>query len=159
MAVRAHTALRSEPAAAESAFARDVIAGLTARPKRLPPKYFYDEAGSRLFEQITDLPEYYPTRTELAILTAHAPEIARLLPSDSALIEFGSGSFRKARILLDAAPTIAAYVPVDISSQMLAQEAAELARDYPRLTVLPVAADFTQSFRLPPQVAGLARAG
>ena len=150
---------RHEPAVADAQFARDVLAGLTARPKRLPPKYFYDEAGSRLFEQITELPEYYPTRSELAILTAHAPEIARLLPENTALIEFGSGSFRKARILLDAAPTIAAYVPVDISSQMLVQEAAELARDYPRLAVLPVAADFTQSFRLPPAVARLAHTG
>jgi dimethylhistidine N-methyltransferase len=148
-----------EPVIGESQFARDVLAGLTARPKRLSPKYFYDQAGSHLFEQITELPEYYPTRSELAILTEHAPEIARLLPENTALIEFGSGSFRKARILLDAAPMVAAYVPVDISSQMLAQETAELARDYPRLTVLPVAADFTQSFRLPPQVAGLARAG
>src|SRR2546421_9723282 len=104
MAVRAHTALRSEPAAAESAFARDVLAGLAARPKRLPPKYFYDEAGSRLFEQITELPEYYPTRTELGILTTHASELARPLPSDSALIGFGSGSFRQARILLRSAP-------------------------------------------------------
>src|SRR5881227_560444 len=103
MAVRAHTALRSESAAAESAFARDVIAGLTARPKRLPPKYFYDEAGSRLFEQITELP----------ILQKHAAEIARLLPSPTALVEFGSGSTRKARILLAAAPAITAYVPVD----------------------------------------------
>jgi dimethylhistidine N-methyltransferase len=150
---------RHEPAVAYAQFARDVLAGLTARPKRLPPKYFYDEAGSRLFEQITELPEYYPTRSELAILAAHAPEIARLLPENTALIEFGSGSFRKARILLDAAPTIAAYVPVDISSQMLVQEAAELARDYPRLAVLPVAADFTQSFRLPAAVARLAHTG
>jgi dimethylhistidine N-methyltransferase len=150
---------RREPAIPDTQFARDVLAGLAARPKRLPPKYFYDEAGSRLFEQITELPEYYPTRTELGILTAHAPEIARLLPSNSALIEFGSGSFRKARILLDAAPTIAAYVPVDISSQMLGQEAAELRRDYPRLAVLPVSADFTQPFRLPPTVARLPHTG
>jgi len=150
---------RREPAIPDTQFARNVLDGLAARPKRLPPKYFYDEAGSRLFEQITELPEYYPTRTELGILTAHAPEIARLLSSDSALIEFGSGSFRKARILLDAAPTIAAYVPVDISSEMLAEEAAELRRDYSRLAVLPVAADFTQPFRLPPAVASLPHVG
>jgi dimethylhistidine N-methyltransferase len=151
--------LRHEPAVADAQFARDVLAGLTARPKRLSPKYFYDEAGSRLFEQITELPEYYPTRSELAILTSRAAEMARLLPENTALIEFGSGSFRKARILLKAAPTIVAYVPVDISSQMLVQEAAELARDHPRLTVLPVAADFTQSFQLPAVVARLARTG
>jgi dimethylhistidine N-methyltransferase len=111
-----------------SAFARDVIEGLTARPKRLSPKYFYDETGSRLFEQITELPEYYPTRCELAIL-------------------------------IDAAPAIAAYVPVDISSEWLSEEAARLRHDYPRLAVLPVAADFTQSFRLPRSLAGLARTG
>ena len=150
---------RREPAIPDTQFARDVLAGLAARPKRLPPKYFYDEAGSRLFEQITELSEYYPTRTELGILTARAPEIARLLPADTALIEFGSGSFRKVRILLDVAPAIAAYVPVDISSEMLGEETAELRRDYPRLAVLPVTADFTQPFRLPPAVARLPHTG
>ncbi len=143
----------------DSSFARDVIEGLTARPKRLPPKYFYDETGSRLFEQITELPEYYPTRCELAILRAHAAEMARLLPAETALIEFGSGSSRKVRLLIDAAPAIAAYVPVDISSQWLSEEAARLRRDYPRLAVLPVAADFTQAFRLPRSLAALPRAG
>jgi dimethylhistidine N-methyltransferase len=142
-----------------SAFARDVIEGLSARPKRLSPKYFYDETGSRLFEQITELPEYYPTRCELAILRAHAADMAGLLPAQTALIEFGSGSSKKARLMLDAAPAIAAYVPVDISSQWLTQEAARLRRDYPRLAVLPVAADFTQAFRLPRSLATLARAG
>jgi dimethylhistidine N-methyltransferase len=142
-----------------SAFARDVIEGLTARPKRLSPKYFYDETGSRLFEEITALPEYYPTRSELAILGAYAHDMARLFPAQSALIEFGSGSSRKARLMLDAAPSIAAYVPVDISSQWLAAEAERLRRDYPRLSVLPVAADFTQDFRLPQSIAGLGRAG
>jgi dimethylhistidine N-methyltransferase len=151
--------VQREPTTGQSQFARDVLSGLTARPKRLSPKYFYDEAGSQLFEQITELPEYYPTRSELAILAANAPEIAGLLPKNSALIEFGSGSFRKARLLLDAAPAVIAYVPVDISSQMLAQEASELAHDYPRLTVLPVAADFTQTFNLPAAVARFARAG
>jgi dimethylhistidine N-methyltransferase len=142
-----------------SGFARDVIAGLTARPKRLPPKYFYDEAGSRLFEEITALPEYYPTRCELAILRAHATDMAALLPPKSALIEFGSGSSKKVRLVLDAAPAIEAYVPVDISAEWLSEEAARLRRDYPRLAVLPVAADFTQAFRLPQSIAGLARAG
>jgi dimethylhistidine N-methyltransferase len=142
-----------------SAFARDVIEGLTARPKRLSPKYFYDEAGARLFEEITALPEYYPTRCELAILGAHAPAMARLFPAQTALIEFGSGSSRKARLMLDAAPSVAAYVPVDISSKWLAEEAAALRRDYPRLAVLPVAADFTQDFRLPRSIASLGRAG
>ena len=143
----------------DSAFARDVVAGLTARPKHLSPKYFYDEAGSRLFEEITRLPEYYPTRSELSILSARAADIAALLAPETALIEFGSGSTRKARLLLDAAPAIAAYVPVDISADWLSAEAARLASDYPRLKVLPIAADFTQSFRLPASLSSLARTG
>jgi dimethylhistidine N-methyltransferase len=150
---------RQQPEDRYSSFARDVIDGLTARPKRLSPKYFYDEMGSRLFEEITALPEYYPTSCELAILRAHAVDMARLLPAKTALIEFGSGSSRKARLMLDAAPAIAAYVPVDISSQWLSEEAARLRRDYPRLAVLPVAADFTQAFSLPRSLATLARAG
>jgi L-histidine N-alpha-methyltransferase len=157
--------MRLQPAVGRAAsvldqtFARDVIAGLTAAPKRLPPKYFYDEAGSRLFEEITRTREYYPTRTELAILTERARDMARLLPAGAALIEFGSGSSQKARILIDASPDIAAYVPVDISSQNLVEEAARLKRDYPGLAVLPVAADFTASFPLPRSLGTLPRAG
>src|SRR5262245_64349646 len=154
MVAPTQAALRIAPAEPDSPFMRDVIAGLTARPKQLPPKYFYDEAGAKLFEEITELPEYYPTRCELAILRERAHDIARFFPDDSALIEFGSGSSRKVRILLEAVPTITAYVPVDISSQMLIQEAEELRRDHPRLAVLPVEADFTQPFELPPAVAG-----
>jgi L-histidine Nalpha-methyltransferase len=150
--------LRNEPIP-DTSFARDVIAGLTAKPKTLPPKYFYDEAGAKLFEQITELPEYYPTRTELSILHERAADIARLLREHTALIEFGSGSSRKARILIDAAPAIAAYVPVDISSEMLAQEAADLQRDHPQLEVFPVDADFTKPFALPAKVASLPRVG
>jgi dimethylhistidine N-methyltransferase len=153
------TAPRYESIEAGSAFAQDVIAGLTARPKRLPPKYFYDEAGAQLFEEITALPEYYPTRCELAILRERAGEIAQFFPPGAALVEFGSGSSRKVRILLGAAPTIAAYVPVDISSQMLLQEAHDLRRDYPDLAVLPVETDFTQAFTLPATVADAARVG
>jgi dimethylhistidine N-methyltransferase len=152
-------ALRLQPVETDSAFARDVIAGLTARPKRLPPKYFYDQAGAQLFEEITALPEYYLTRCELALLRERAPEIARFFPPGSALIEFGSGSSKKVRLVLAAAPTIAAYVPVDISSEMLVQEAEELRRDYPHLAVLPVEADFTQPFALPDAVAGTSHTG
>ena len=148
-----------DAAAADSAFLRDVVAGLTARPKRLPPKYFYDETGARLFEAITALPEYYPTRCELAILRERAPEIARFFPAGSALVEFGSGSSRKVRMLLAAAPAIAAYVPVDISFEMLMKEADALRRDHPRLAVLPVEADFTRPFSLPAAVAGAAHVG
>ncbi len=131
MAAQTGAALRYEPVEEELSFARDVIAGLSARPKRLSPKYFYDEVGSKLFEQITALPEYYPTRCELDLLRDRAPDLARFFPPASALIEFGSGSSKKVRILLAAAPTIAAYVPVDISSEMLVQEAGGFA---PRLS-------------------------
>jgi dimethylhistidine N-methyltransferase len=163
MVAQTRAALRrpveADAAEADSSFARDVIAGLTARPKRLSPKYFYDQAGAQLFEDITALPEYYLTRCELEVLRERAPEMARFFPAGSALIEFGSGSSKKVRILLEAAPTIAAYIPVDISSEMLVQEAEELRRDYPRLAVLPVEADFTQPFSLPAQAAGMAHTG
>ena len=163
MVAQTRAALRrpveADAAEADSSFARDVIAGLTARPKRLSPKYFYDQAGAQLFEDITALPEYYLTRCELEVLRERAPEMARFFPAGSALIEFGSGSSKKVRILLEAAPTIAAYIPVDISSEMLVQEAEELRRDYPRLAVLPVEADFTQPFSLPPEAAGMAHTG
>ena len=132
-----------------SAFQTDVLAGLSATPKRLPPKYFYDGAGSQLFERITELPEYYPTRCELRILRDHARDIAKLIPAGAALVEFGSGSSRKARILLRAAPVLAAYVPVDICGEMVEQEAAELRPDFPGLKVLPVCADITHPFALP----------
>ena len=132
-----------------SAFQADVLAGLSAMPKRLPPKYFYDGAGSQLFERITELPEYYPTRCELRILRGHARDIAKLIPAGAALVEFGSGSSRKARILLRAAPVLAAYVPVDICGEMVEQEAAELRPDFPGLKVLPVCADITHPFALP----------
>jgi dimethylhistidine N-methyltransferase len=132
-----------------SAFAADVVKGLDAQRKRVPPKYFYDAAGSELFERITEQPEYYPTRCEMSILREQGGEIAKLIAPGAALIEFGSGSNRKARVLLAAAPALAAYVPVDICGPMLAQEAAELAPDFPALKVWPVEADFTQTFALP----------
>src|SRR5262247_2598755 len=103
----ARVALLPEPHPSTTAFATEVLAGLTAEPKTLPAKLFYDSTGSRLFERITHLPEYYPTRTELEILKSHAADIARLLPQQSALIEFGSGSGKKASILLRAAPHVA----------------------------------------------------
>jgi dimethylhistidine N-methyltransferase len=142
-----------------SAFAADVLAGLTAKPKRLSPKYFYDGVGSALFERITQLPEYYPTRCELELLREHAPAVASLFPQNCALIEFGAGSSRKARILLGAAATVDAYVPVDISGDFLQQDAAQLRRDFPHLRVAPVVADFTGSFDIPRDVALLPRVG
>jgi dimethylhistidine N-methyltransferase len=126
-----------------------VLAGLNATPKRLPPKYFYDGAGSLLFERITELPEYYPTRTEIKILREYARDIAKLVAPGAALVEFGSGSSKKARILLRALPPLAAYVPVDICGEMIEQEAFELRPDFPGLKVLPVTADITQAFALP----------
>jgi dimethylhistidine N-methyltransferase len=156
MNVLARTVAAARPQMSD--FARDVIAGLSAERKALPAKYFYDDSGSALFEAITALPEYYPTRTELAILGERAGEIARLIPPGATLIEFGSGSTAKARILLDAA-AISAYVPVDISAEFLGQEAARLGRDLPRLRVLPVAADFTKPFDLPGAIRSRARVG
>jgi dimethylhistidine N-methyltransferase len=143
----------------DSAFARDVVTGLTSTPKRIPPKYFYDAEGSKLFEEITQLPEYYLTRCELEILQKNASEIAALLPDGAALLEFGSGPAHKIRILLDAASALAAYVPVDISAEFLQQEAEEIRAAYPKLVVAPVATDFTKPFALPPGVETLPRAG
>src|SRR5450830_568698 len=140
----------SQPQSAEaSAFETDVVDGLSATPKRVPAKYFYDGAGSQLFEQITKLPEYYPTRCEMSILHDHAADIAKLIPAGAALVEFGSGSNKKARILLRAAPPLAAYIPVDICGEMLEQEAAELRPDFPQIKVLTVTADITHPFDLP----------
>ena len=148
-----------QPAEA-SAFAADVLAGLSAMPKRVPAKYFYDGAGSQLFERITELPEYYPTRSEMRILRDQGAEIAKLIAPDAALVEFGSGSSKKARILLRAAPPLAAYVPVDICGEMVEQEAAELRPDFPQLKVLPVTADICFPFELPAEAkAAPARVG
>jgi dimethylhistidine N-methyltransferase len=140
-------------------FADDVMAGLLAEPKRLPPKYFYDQCGSRLFEEITRLAEYYPTRTETAILDANAAEIAALVPADAAMVEFGAGSSAKARILLRTAGQVTAYVPVDISGEFLSNEAMRLREDMPKLRVLPVAADFTRPFELPAVLGAKPRVG
>lgn len=145
-------------AAANAAFLQDVLAGLAEDPKRIPPKYFYDQRGVELFKDITRTPEYYPTRTELAILSENATAIARHVPAGAALIEFGSGNTTKARILLRAAQ-IAAYVPVDIFSAFPASEAMELEADFPGLKVLPVIADFTLPFELPAGVAEMPRVG
>jgi dimethylhistidine N-methyltransferase len=160
MATSVQTALRAAPSVETAdSFAADVLEGLTAKPKRLPPKYFYDLAGSALFERITQLPEYYPTRCEIAILRQHAPAIASLFPQNCALVEFGAGSSRKVRILLGAAATIEAYVPVDISGDFLQNEAVLLRRDFPRLAVHPVVADFTKTFTLPAPIVNLPRVG
>lgn len=130
-------------------FRADVLRGLSAARKHLPCKYFYDEAGSALFERITELPEYYPTRTERAIMERHAPEMADLVGPRCLLIEYGSGSSMKTRLLLDQLREPAGYVPIDVSGEHLSQTAEALRRDYPGLEILPVCADFTRPLRLP----------
>jgi dimethylhistidine N-methyltransferase len=157
MTVRALRATPRDPAT--ETFTADVVAGLSADPKQLLPKYFYDETGSQLFEEITQLPEYYLTRTELQILHDKAPAIAALIPRDAVLVELGAGSAIKAKILLEAAPQISAYVPVDISAEFLGSEAAKLSRDIPRVAVHPVATDFTKPFELPAALQGRPRVG
>lgn len=139
-------------ASSENAFLAEVIDGLSATPKTLPAKYFYDAEGSRLFEQICDLPEYYLTRTETALLREIAPEIAAHIPEDAALVEFGSGASTKTRLLLDAAPQVSVYAPIDISPTALEAAAASLRADYPALTVAPLVEDFTKAIS-PPRAA------
>jgi dimethylhistidine N-methyltransferase len=131
------------------ALRNEVLGGLLAEGKSLPPKLFYDHRGAALFEAICELPEYYLTRTELGILQERAPAIAGLAGDGVALIEYGSGAGVKVRLLLDALAEPAAYVPVDISAQQLAAVAVELAGQYPHLRVAPVCADYTARFALP----------
>jgi len=140
--------VRAAPAG-ESAVLREVLAGLRESRKRLDPKYFYDERGSKLFDRICRQPEYYLTRTEVAILKARLPAFARNLGYHARVIEPGSGSSAKTRILLDALLAPACYVPVDISPTHLDKAAVALHKRYPALEVLPVVADFTGSFELP----------
>jgi dimethylhistidine N-methyltransferase len=151
--------LAKKPLAEANPFATDAIKGLSATPKFMLAKHFYDAEGSRLFERIMGLPEYYPTQSEMQVLREKSGEIAGLIPQGAALVEFGSGSTAKIRILLEAAPKLAAYVPVDISAEYLEQEAVNLRRDFPKLAVLPVAADFTKPFDLPAKVRALPRVG
>jgi dimethylhistidine N-methyltransferase len=141
-----------------STFAGDVIDGLSQHPKRLSPKYFYDAAGSELFEQITLLPEYYPTRTELSILHDRGGDISAIIPDGAALVEFGAGATTKVRLLLNQCK-FDAYVPVDISGDFLKAQAAALRKDFPALEVYPVAADFTTPFALPEPVRAMPKVG
>lgn len=130
-------------------FQQDVLQGLTQRPRAFNSKYFYDEIGSRLFDKICELDEYYLTRTELAIMNKYAGEIAEELGPDVTLVEYGSGSSIKTRLLLESLIDPVAYVPVDISLAHLRKSAQQLAREFPHIEVLPVYADFTQEFHLP----------
>jgi dimethylhistidine N-methyltransferase len=129
--------------------AAEILEGLNLQQKHISPKYFYDERGSELFEQITELAEYYPTRTEQAIMETHLREMAQLIGPRASVIEFGSGASVKVRLLLDNLQQPAAYVPVDISGDFLRSVAEQLARDYPHIEILPIYADFTQPFDLP----------
>jgi dimethylhistidine N-methyltransferase len=127
----------------------EILAGLRKKQKELPTRYLYDECGSDLFEQICELDEYYPTRTETAILTGYIDEIVGLIKPNPIIIELGSGSSTKTRILLDHLPDASAYLPVDISPELLHQSAAALRREYPDLAVVPITADFTKGIKLP----------
>jgi dimethylhistidine N-methyltransferase len=138
---------------APASFLEDVLEGLSQPQKTLQPKYFYDEAGSALFDAICDSPEYYPTRTELAIMRSHAREMARRLGPQCALIEYGSGSGRKTRILIEALAPVA-YFPVDIAAAQLKASSDGLAREFPGLSVCAVCADYSRPLVLP-ELAGL----
>jgi len=127
----------------------EIVAGLSRPQKMISPKYFYDERGSQLFEAITRLPEYYPTETELGIMRDNMAEIVTLIGKRASLIEFGSGSSRKTRALLENLVDQAVYVPVDISEEHLLATAEQIRSAFPKLEVLPVVADFTRAFALP----------
>jgi len=142
------SALLDQEPSSES-FLNEILFGLQQYPKTLPCKYFYDKRGSRLFDQICDLEEYYLTRTELAIMEIYAPQMAAQIGEGVMLIEYGSGSSVKTRILLDHLHSVAAYVPVDISRKHLQHSCRNLARSYPLLDVRPVCADFNTDFDLP----------
>jgi dimethylhistidine N-methyltransferase len=130
-------------------FGRDMLAGLAGRPRSVAPKFFYDSVGSALFDRICELPEYYPTRTELQILREHAHDIARCIGPHADIIEFGAGSSRKVRLLLEALPQPRRFVPIDISADHLHAAAEMLRLEHSGLLVQPLAADFTRPFDLP----------
>ena len=143
---------------ADPAFRADVIAGLDRRPRAIPARWFYDRRGSELFEAITDLPEYYPTRTEIAILERIAPEVAAIAGDGRAVVEFGSGSSTKTPILLRAVHP-SAYVPIDISGDFLRESSRTLSAAFPGLLVLPFEADFMQPLTLPRTIATTPKLG
>jgi L-histidine Nalpha-methyltransferase len=143
---------------ADPAFRADVIDGLTRRPRAIPARWFYDRRGSELFEAITDLPEYYPTRTETALLRTIAGEVAALAGTGRAVVEFGSGSSTKTPIVLEAVDP-SAYVPIDISGDFLRESSRALSQRFPGLPVHPVEGDFLKPLPLPPQVRGTAKLG
>jgi dimethylhistidine N-methyltransferase len=137
-----------------SEFGREMQAGLARKPRRISPKYFYDAAGSQLFDRICELPEYYPTRTELRILGECAGEIAGQIGPGAEIVEFGAGSLTKVRLLLDALESPRRYLPIDISGEHLEAAAERLKADYPQLAVQPIAADYTMPLVLPAPLPG-----
>jgi dimethylhistidine N-methyltransferase len=139
---------------AREEFLADVIAGLSCARKRLPCKYFYDERGSQLFDAICELDEYYLTRAELEILQTHAGEMAEVIGPRALVVEYGSGSSVKTRLLLDQLREPAGYAPVDVSREHLLAASRAIAGDYPGLKVLPVCADFTRPFAIPASAPG-----
>ena len=143
---------------ADPQFRADVLNGLDRRPRAIPARWFYDRRGSELFEQITDLPEYYPTRTETGILSRIADELAALVPAGAALVEFGSGSSTKTPLVLDAVRP-SGYVPIDISGEFLRDSSRALSAAYPDLLVLPFEADFTRALTLPKTIAAAPKLG
>jgi dimethylhistidine N-methyltransferase len=142
----------------DPALRADVLAGLSRRPRAIPARWFYDRRGSELFEQITDLPEYYPTRTEIGILARIGPALAKQVPFGAAVVEFGSGSSTKTPLLIDAIRP-AAYVPIDISGDFLRESARALSGRFPQLLTVPVEGDFTRQLALPAAVAGMRKIG
>ncbi len=146
------------PNRVDPAFRADVLAGFRMRPRAIPARWFYDFAGSELFEQITDLPEYYPTRVETELLARHSGDVGRIVGPGRAVVEFGSGSSIKTPHLLEAVAP-AAYVPIDISGDFLRESAAALASDFPKLSILPVEADFMFPITPPPEIAALPKLG
>jgi dimethylhistidine N-methyltransferase len=146
-------------AAIQDDFAAEVLAGLSRRPRSIPCRFLYDARGSELFERITGLEEYYPTRTEIGLLERHAGDVAEMAGEDAAIVEFGSGSSRKTEILIAALRELAAYVAIDISAAALAEAATRLRGRFPGLEVIAVTGDFNEAITLPAKLAGTRKLG
>ncbi len=151
--------IKTAPTAFDDSFARCITDGLSRTPKEIACKYFYDAEGSALFDAICALPEYYQTRTEVALLRRHAGEIAALVGAEAEIVEFGAGALRKVRILLDALDRPCGYTPIDISGAYLRDVVRRLAADYPKLNLRPMVADFTMPLHVPAMAGAARRAG
>ena len=151
--------LEIETAQFSDEFAEAVLNGLEQPHKNIPCRFLYDARGSELFEDITRLEEYYPTRTEISLLTRHGPEIAERAGTGCAVVEFGSGSSRKTHILLESLSDASAYVPIDIDEAALRDAAVRLKADFPRLSLFPLQADFSQGIDLPGEIANARKLG